>query len=1396
MIKNNLITLHIKRKQLPIFYLFFFIFLLSSGNSRLYAEENRAFNFSTLNLNNGLSQLSVLDICQDDKGYIWFATRNGLNKYDSTHFTIYKHSNRDNNSLSDNHITKLLPDNVRGGLWVGTNNGLNYLDPKTNLITNYQLADYPELPSNSILSLCLDKSGKLWVGTRLGLCFWQPENKTFKLVTLDGQLDKESITSLYIDKQERIYIGTHDKGLLICDKNLNVTQKLTKESTPALSDNAISCIFEDSHQQIWIGTDMKGLNKWNPDKQTVSAFFEHNSGLTDNYIRCLQEQNQQLIIGTFDGLSILNLTDDSITKYNKFEANRNNLSHFSVRSLCVDRAGTLWVGTYSGGVNYYNPLNNRFVFYHPLGNSEQKLYNIFGPMVYSTGSLWIATEGGGLLQFNPATKEYTNYLLEERPVGMHNKNIIKSLMIERESIWCGTNNGGLYRFHIPTKRFSLIHQFNEKNLGIYSIYRDSNEDIWLGTTSRQGLVRITKDKKITRKFPIGEKGETISFSSIRAFLPLRKNVYLIGTRSFGLYEYDVEKKTLIQYSTEEKDPSRQLENNYVTSILRKKNGEIWISTFGAGIYQYQEGKGIVRHIGTEEGLTNEEVYTLIEYNQNIWASIDNGIAEINTKTGQVHVYDCFAGLETLEFTPQGGICLPNGEVYFSGSNGFLSFAPRSLIKNNMMPPVVLTQLTVNNKVIQPGDQSHLLDANPDDTETITLAYNQNNFSIAYCALNYILHEQNQYAYKLVGHDEDWNHVGTRKEAYYTNIAPGKYIFHVIASNNDDVWNTQGKTLEIIILSPWWKTPWAYMIYALLFIGITYTIGYYMYSKHKLELNLRMRQMEKQRMEEFHQTKIRLFTNFSHELRTPLTLIISPIDELVRQAEVPHFIKTKLDLVLKNARRLLLLVNQLMDLQKNQSGSLTLSLTHTDLNAFLLEIYYTFKQIAESKQITFLYEAPEGEIPACFDQSLLEKAVFNLLSNAFKFTPPGETVTLRFIAALNKESLQQRFGKNISTDPTFVLSDDSNNYFVIQVADTGKGIPETARTHIFDPFYQVSAPQTANDNVNGTGIGLSLTQSVVHLHQGAISVDSNRPKGSIFTIILPNNEQPESMEENVINNLSENEREEQEVVSQSEESAEELPYLTGKTILLVEDNEDIRSYVKEHLQRHYRVLEAGNGEEAFQIVLKEFPDLVVTDIMMPGVDGLELCAMIKNDLQTGHIPVILLTARTMVMHVKEGFLSGADDYVVKPFNIDVLLVRIYNLLLQREKLKSMYGKNFSLQSMGIETTSADDKFMQKLFEIIQDHLDNPDLKVDMICDEMGFSRSNFYRKLKAVTDLSLNDLIRHKRLEVAAQLLKKADMNVTEVSIATGFSTLAYFTKCFKSAYGVSPTEYVKGQPEE
>lgn len=1119
MIKNNLISITLKLLfHTRSFSFIAFLIFLSICFPRAYATESGIFNFSNINLKNGLSQLSVLAIAQDSKGYIWFATRNGLNKYDGEKFTIYKHDNDDPHSLSDNHITCLLPDDANEGLWVGTNNGLNYINLKTNQITKYQTDDYPNMPGNNIAVLQFDQSGNLWVGTRTGLCIWQPRSGEFKKKYSDHVPENEAIMQLYIDAEKRLYIGTHRHGLFICTPEMELIQQLNKSTQPALSDDAISCIFEDSQHQVWIGTETRGLNKWNPKTKDLSIYNQKNSGLTNDYIRCITEQDQKLIIGTFDGLSILDLRDDDISKYNRFDANQNSLSHFSVRSIYIDREKTLWVGTYSGGVNYYNPLNNRFIFYHPVENNNQKLYNIFGTMVYDSTSLWIATEGGGLMQFNPITKEYTNFLIEQTSKGLFNKNIIKSLLLDGDYIWCGTSTGGVYKFHIPSKKFTLVYSFGrEKNFAIYTFYKDAENNLWIGTTADKGLVKLSPDGKITNQFPYGkEKKEFVNFTSLRSFLALNAHTFLIGTRSFGLYEYDMQKGTVLRCNMSETNPNQKLENNYITSMVRKANGEIWFSTFGGGIYLYKQGTGVVKHIGKKEGLPNNEVYAMVEHNNNLWISVD-------------------------------------------------------------------------------------------------------------------------------------------KE--------------------------------------------------------------------------------------------------------------------------------------------LLLVNQLMDLQKNQSGNLTLQLSQSDLNAFLLEIFYTFRQIAESKQIRFEYQAPQGEVTACFDQGLLEKAVFNLLSNAFKFTVPRDTITLRLLLITDIDTLRQEHSDWLSEHSPLITT-HQGSYLVIQVADTGKGIPEDERTQIFTPFYQVGHT-TGSENMNGTGIGLSLTQSVVHLHHGEIGVTANTPKGSVFTILLPNHTMTE---EEVADTavLSEKNNEQVEkgmsgAIDSENTISGTTPSLPGKTVLLVEDNEEIRSYVKGHLEQYYNVLEADNGSDAFEIVLKEFPDLVVTDIMMPGIDGLELCSLIKNNLQTGHIPVILLTARTMVMHVKEGFLSGADDYVVKPFNIDVLLVRIYNLLAQREKLKSVYSKNFSLQSMGIEveTTSADEKFMQKLFKIIEKYLTDPDLKVDKICEEMGFSRSNLYRKLKAITDLPLNDLIRHKRLEIATQMLKQTEMNITEIATATGFSTLAYFTKCFKSAYGVSPSEYQK-----
>lgn len=1347
------------------------------------AEEDGIFYFSNLDLRDGLSQLSVLDICEDTNGYIWIATRNGLNRYDGEHFVVYKHDNTNPGTLSDSHITVLLPDSASNGLWVGTINGLNHFNLKTHTITSFLQKDYPEIASDEIISLCTDASGNLWVGTRRGLCFFNIQTQTFEAVNLNGLLFNEPINALYINNKNELYIGTSNKGLFVCDNQQRIITQITKTTTPSITDNMISELYEDSDGQMWIGTLAKGLNKWDRKQQKIHSFTTSNSGLSDDNIRCMKEYNHQLIIGTFNGLSILNLSTNKVIPYNNFDMRQGNLSHFSVYSLYVDKVNTLWVGTFYGGLNFYNPLKNRFTFFHPQNSNANNLQGTFGTMAYQDNqSLWVATEGSGLLHVNTHTKQAENFLLENTPYGPYNRNIIKSILPDGGIIWCGTNNGRIYRFDIPTKKFSLIHEFNKaKNLGIYTLFRDKGDNWWVGTTAVNGLMKIQKDGTIIESFPLENDSTSISFPSVRCFLELTEGVYLIGTRSSGLYKYDTQRRTVQQYAVNAELPTQRIQSNYITSLKRGKNGQIYMTTSGGGVYIYDEQKGFTQNITTENGLPSNNIYALEEFENSLWVSHNGGISEIDTQTFQVKTYDCFNGPDIFEFTPHGSCCLPTGEIYFSGSNGFLSFHPHHLPTNEQIPPIVINQITVNNEALIPEAEKGVIQQAPEYTHEITLAYNQNNFSIAYCALNYIYHEQNKYAHRLLGHEKNWNQVGTRKEAYYTNIAPGEYTFQVIASNNDGIWNDQPRSLKITVLPPWWKTPLAYLIYIILILGIGITIGYYVYRKRELEHNLRIKQIERDKLEEFHQTKVRLFTNFSHELRTPLTLIISPLEEMLQQIEILPMVKQKIGIVYKNSQRLLLLVNQLMDLQKNQAGKLKLKLSYSDLNVFLQEMFLAFKQIAERNQIDFHYESVPGEFMACFDYSLLEKVVFNLLSNAFKFTSTGESVNM-YMTSLKAIDLKQKFSTLL---PEEIKLLQAENYFMIRISDTGKGIPEEVKTHIFTPFYQVE-DELAQSNIHGTGIGLSLTQSIVRLHHGAIFVEDNEPKGTAFTVIIPNEKTIYSAEEQASINA-----EHASPLIPESLSDKNIPFIANKKILVVEDNEEIRQYIKNSLQPYYSILEAENGTDAFNLALKEFPDMIISDIMMPQTDGLELCALIKNNMETGHIPVILLTARAMVMHLKEGYLSGADDYIVKPFNVEILLIRIYNLLSQREKLKNSFGKRFSLESMGIDTTSADDRFMQKFFEIIENNLSDPDLNIDFISKELAFSRANFYRKMKAITDISPNELVKNKRLEIAARMLSETDMNVTEISVATGFSTSAYFTKSFKSVYGIPPMEYMQ-----
>jgi signal transduction histidine kinase/ligand-binding sensor domain-containing protein/DNA-binding response OmpR family regulator len=1360
------------RKSLSILFLILSVLTL-------YAEKtNYLYSFNS-DLNEGISQLSVMTIYQDSRGYLWFATKNGLNRFNGKEYKIYHREDGNEQSLSNNSVTSITEDQ-EGFLWVGTSNGLNRIDLNTNEIKRYNL-ETNGLVANSISTVYTDRSGCLWVGTWEGLNRYNREGDHFEYIPIEDDTERAMIVTLLEDSSGRFWIGTRNKGLLLCDHQMNLISQFTSESkNMPLNNNNITSIYEDDKKQIWVGCKNSGLNKINLRDNEVTSYTNLNSGLSNNSVRCIIEWQGKLLIGTFDGIFDLDKATERIVKVAGYDDINKSLSHYSVYCFCVDRDKTLWVGTFAGGVNYLNKFTNRFVLHKPQEELNIRT-GIYGAITYeSPEDLWIATEGYGLLNYNKRTNESHYYLIDPSVRFAFNTNIIKSVFYEDGYVWCGTTKGEIYKFNIKTKKFSLYHQYPIE-YSIYSIIRDHNGVLWVGGASTEfGLTCFVNDSLVTTFY--NNVDEPIYFSNVRCILEEEDGVFLLGSTAEGLLRFDTHKKQLTKYSNEASVEKYRIPNNYISAIVRTKSGEIWGSTYGGGIFQLDESKAIRRIMTVREGLLDNNICTLVESSdQRLWMSTVNGLIMFDPAKDEVRNYHRHNGIDIREFTLHSGIALPDGSLCFAGSNGFVTFHVEAMDKNNNIPPVVLEQLSVNNHPVEVGDESAILDKVLDGMETIRLAYNENNFSITYQALNYIYATQNQYAYKLEGYDTDWNYVGERNSAFYTNLSPGKYVFLVKASNNDGVWNEEGRSLIIIVQPPLWRTWYAYLFYVIALAAIIYGILYYVNIKRNLEAGLKMKQLEKQKQEEFHQAKIRLFTNFSHELRTPLMLIITPFEELVKRVDIPAELHDKLSIIYKNAQKLLLLVNQLMDLHKNQAGSMDLKVSEGDICEYIKEIYYAFNQIALTNEVKFTLNCTPKTINGWFDKSLLEKVVFNLLSNAFKYTASGESVLMEVSEVTLKELDPKR------TDGLY--KDENSQYVILKVKDSGKGIEEGEADKIFTPFYQI--PETSGINLSGTGIGLSLVYTIVQLHRGVIYVDHTETKGACFVVILPvsrsafSEEQIESRE---IDKIAE--------ITNTEDISVSLPVTENKDqpkykILLVEDDKDVRDYLKKSLEAEYIVIEAADGVRAYEKVVQDFPDLVLSDIMMPKRDGLELCTMIKNDIRIGHIPVILMTARSMVVHIKEGFQAGADDYIVKPFNMDVLQTRIRSLLASREQLKKLYGKRFSPDVMGIEVKSADERFSQKLFDVIEKNISNEKLDVELLCTEIGISRANLYRKLKSITELSPMELIRNKRLEMAAKLLKESEMNVSEIASHLGFNSHSYFSNSFKAFYGCTPTEFVQ-----
>lgn len=1353
--------------------LFIFLTLSFTVGLPVRADHFKYSFFYSSRMNEGMSQLSVMAMCQDTRGYLWLGTRNGLNRYNGSSYTVYTHQADDSLSLADNEISCLAE---QGGLylWIGTSHGVSRLSLQTDSIRNYYMED--GLASAGILTVYVDRSMRVWVGTRSGLSRYVPERDCFE--TVPFTVKSLSVSAIREDSTGKFWIGTVQDGIYLHSSKMQFIKHFCEKDNN-LVGTRVTSIYEDAYHRIWAGTNPGGVTRIDPHTHATTCYTSRNSGLKNNYVRCMAEWNGELLMGTYDGVYSFNQFDNKISKVGGYDDWAKPLGHYSIYSFCLDRMGTLWIGTYAGGISRLSTLSSRFVCHTP-GVWNNIRTGIYGTACYDRDNqLWIATEGYGLLNYDISTGETHFYLIDPSASSVYNANVIKSVLAEDDCIWCGTTRGEVYRFDLKTRTFHLFHRFSSP-LSVYSLMRDSSGNLWVGASSGMyGLVCFTPTGEQITTF-VDDEGKELGIYSVRCVFEERPGVLLLGTRGNGLLRLKIDslhkegkdKKvigSLAFYNRTGITGGHALSNNYISNIVRTRGGELWFSTNGGGIYRIGEDEKIDKVVTDKQGLLSNSICNLLEGAGNsLWMSTDKGISSYSLTDSVIRNYPFSNGIQIREFTLHGGVALPDGTVCLTGNDGFVTFYSPDMPSNDFVPPVVLEDFQVNNRNVSVGDGSGILSSVLDNMEEIRLSYDQNNIAIRYRALNFINSSMNRYAYRLEGYDKTWNEVGRRTTAYYTKLPAGTYVFHVKASNNDGVWNEEGRTLRIVIAPPLWATWYAYLLYGVLIMGLILIVSYYYNIRRRLREELRAEQREKLQQEEFHQAKIRLFTNIAHELRTPLTLIITPFEELVKRIDLSTELHSRLAVIYKNAQRLLLLVNQLLDFQKNQSGSMKLMVSEGNVCEFIREIYYAFKQIAQTNEIAFTLKCDPDSFTAWYDKALLEKVIFNLLSNAFKYTPAGKAIHME------------------------VTDKEKPGMISLRVEDSGCGIPKEEREKIFTPFYQI--PETAGVNIPGTGIGLSLVYSIVRLCRGEIRIEdrADGEEGTVFVVELPagadafTEEEKDVMPMETIGDTA---------LAQPVE-LQPAPSVPGDiqkkpVLLIVEDDKGVRDYLHRSLESEYEILEAANGVKGYERVVQDFPDLVLSDIMMPKRNGLELCAMIKEDMRVGHIPVILMTARSMVVHIKEGFRAGADDYVIKPFSMDVLRTRIHNLLHSRQQLKKLYGRRFSPEVVGATMVSSDERFSQKLYEAIEKHISNPEFSIDTLCQEIGISRANLYRKIKAISELSPTELIRNKRLEIAMKYLKETDMTISDIAAALGFSSHSYFSNSFKALYGMSPSEFVQ-----
>lgn len=1326
-----------------------------------------AHTIDKIGVEDGLSNNNVVSIAQDRDGFMWFCTKDGLNRFDGSTFSIFKTSDSDTNTISSNVLNYVYADRFEDLVWIATEkNGIDAYNYKTNVFTHYgyEYGNTRSLSADGVTHISSDSRGNLWLATyQGGIEYFDKKTKVFthyNQSTIKG-LGSDFNWTLMVENDETIYAGHVHHGFSIINLKTKtaVNFKHDPKDPSSLCDNTVTCIFRDSRNNVWIGT-RNGLSLFDPDTYQIKNFKnipDNTSSLSNNFIqKVIETKDNKLWIGTEGGgVNILDLgnfskeTDPVKVAFEHIQASytSDGLSSPSVQCLKQDNFGNIWIGGLGGGINFVpnrEPFFNTISYLPIIGNTNSlNAKTVPGLCLDSENKLWVANGPGGIIIYDKGKKINQIENIDDK-TGI--KYIFSVLKDNDNHIWVGTDKGFIYVYNEQTRRFTALSCFdNLTNVTIYNIFEDSKKNMWFSTD--YGLYVFNR---ITQKCKTYTTDNSeLSDNVIRAVSEDASGNIWVGTLIGGLCVFNENFKLIFNYGT--------IYDFYsVHNIYRDSKDRMWIASQNDLFIFNNYTNDSVTRIGKNDGLIETNIRSIMEGRSpdEVWISTTNGISHIDLKNKNVSNFSVSDNIAMGDYLGGAVTKSDDGTLYFGSQNGITWFNQvlRSF-KDNTLPEIVFTHFLITDKKRNINEFTDI-----PFSDTITLKHHQNSIQIDFNTLDYSLSDRVEFAFQMEGVDDGWYLINTDKRVTFRNLKPGKYVFSVKARLHNEDWANGIKSMYVRIQPPLWLTWWAKLVYILLSVYLVFFIVRFYKNKLKIENDLRFEKISREQEHDLNEEKLKFFTNITHELRTPMTLILGPLEDLMTDNALHTEQLKKVNSIHRVANRLLQLINQILEFRKTQNKNRKLKVAKDDIVKYVNEIGLKYKELNQNKELELQIKMPDEKVEMFFDPEVITIILDNLLSNALKYTKQGHV------------RLEINNYTEVNVDYTELI-----------VSDTGYGIHPQDLPFIFERYFQA---KNASHPVKGTGIGLALVKNLVELHEAEISVDSQLDKGSTFRVrFITNNSYPEVI--HFSSGEVQNELQEQEI------SAE-------KVILVVDDNQEIVDYIHDSLADTYTVLSAENGKVGFDVACEKIPDIVISDIMMPVMDGIEMCRKMKLDIRTSHIPVILLTAKNSTLDQSEGYDAGADSYLTKPFSINLLKSRLTNILQTRKKLSSVYSSNFKNKQVlfNESTNKLDKEFLEKLTSIIEENLEDEEMNISKIAYQLNMSHSTLYRKIKALTNLTANEYIRKVRIYFGEKLLLTNQYSISEIMYRVGINSSSYFRQCFKDEFGINPSEYLQKLKEE